>query len=133
MTLSLTCEETMNGIKDSPAADTQHITDMCLRLRCTPWWIVWSVIETGTITFRGTRSSHSEIPISSRLNTNSAQEPGRCSLRHVIVVSISNRGISNCGFSWGRLIVSDGSIYVGIKRIDPPHPGVSVAPKVSPQ
>jgi hypothetical protein len=35
MRLSLTCEETMNGVKDSPAADTQHITDICLRLQYT--------------------------------------------------------------------------------------------------
>jgi hypothetical protein len=86
MTLSLTCEETTNGAKDFPAADTQHITDMCLRLRWTPWWIVWLVIETRTITFRRARSSHSEISTSSRWNTNSAQEPDRYSLRHVIVV-----------------------------------------------
>jgi hypothetical protein len=85
MTLSLTSEETTNGVKDSPAAATQHITDMCWRLRCTPWWIVWSVVETGTITFRGVRSSHSQIPTSPRLNTNSAQEPGRCSLRHAMI------------------------------------------------
>jgi hypothetical protein len=132
MTLSLTCEETMNGVKDSPAADTQHITDVCLRLRCTPWWIVWSVVETGTITFRGARSSHSEIRTSSRLNTNSAQEPGRCSLRHAIIVSKTNRGISSRGFSWGRPIASESSSLCQNQK-ESTHPGGTAAPKVSPQ
>jgi hypothetical protein len=100
MTSSLTWEETTNGVKDSPAADTQHITDACLRLRCTPWRIVWSVIETGTITFRGARPSHLEIPTSSRLNTNSTQEPGRCSLRHAIIVSKNDRGILSVTMSY---------------------------------
>jgi hypothetical protein len=132
MTLSLTCEETTNGPKDPPAAHTEQITGMCLRLRCTTWWIIWSVIETGMITFRGARSSHSEIHTSSRSNTNSAQEPGRCSLRDATIVSKKDRGTPSRGFSWGRRIVSDCSSLCRNKR-ELTHPGVTAAPKVSPQ
>jgi hypothetical protein len=87
---------------------------MCLKLRCTLSWTVWPKIETGMITFRATRSSHSESPTSSRLNNNSAQYSCTCCLRHSVIVSKNDRGISSHGsFSgdqWSRkLRFHDGS------------------------
>jgi hypothetical protein len=84
------------------------------------------------ITFRGARSSHSKIHTSSRLNTNSAQEPGRCSLRDAIIVSKKDRGTASRGFSWGRRVISDCSSLCRNKR-ELTHPGVTAAPKVSPK
>jgi hypothetical protein len=101
-------------------------------LRCLPWWIVWSVIEIGTIPFREPRSSHSDIPTSSTLNTNSAQEPGRCLLRHYVIVSRNDGGISSRDFSWSRLIISDNSSLWRSKKESTP-PAVTAAPKASRQ
>jgi hypothetical protein len=130
----LTCDETRKGVRDSPLPDTQHTTDMCLRLRlrCTPWWLVWPDIETGTITFRATRSSYSDIPTSSKLNIKSAQPFCTCCLRHSTIVSRNDRGISSCGFSWGRRIVSTNSVWCRIRK-ESTLSSVTAAPRVSQQ
>jgi hypothetical protein len=92
---------------------------MCLRLRSTPWWIFWSVIETGTITFRGARTSHSEIHTSSRWNTNFAQESSRCSLRHAIIVSKMIAESQVAGFPEPDFSSPITRVYVGIRKNRP--------------
>jgi hypothetical protein len=69
---------------------------------------------------------------SSRLNTHSAQEPGGYSLGYDLIVSKNYRGISSRAFSWSRLLISDSSSLCRNKK-ESTHPGVTVAPKVSPQ
>jgi hypothetical protein len=99
ITESLACEATTKSIIDSPLANTQHTTDRYLRLQCTPWWIVWPDIGTGTITFRAIRASHSEVPTSSRLSTKWAQQSCTSCLRYSTILSKNHRGISSHGFS----------------------------------
>jgi hypothetical protein len=53
------------------------------------------------------------------LNANSAQEHGRCSLRHAIIVSKNDRRISSRGFSWGRFVISDSSSLCWNKKNRP--------------
>jgi hypothetical protein len=56
--------------------------------------------------------SHSEIPASSRLKTNSTFIPWKSSRRKLKVSSRKARGISSLASSWGVLFVSDQSAFV---------------------
>jgi hypothetical protein len=70
-TISLTCQQTKNGVMCCLAAEMQTTTDMCFWFLRVPWQIVCHLIADGTITFPSVWSSHSLIPISSRSNSSS--------------------------------------------------------------
>jgi hypothetical protein len=92
----------MYGIKLSHAAETHAITEACLGFRLTLLCTVCSLIEIGTMTFFGFRSSHSEMPTSSKLKTSSVGRPGTNWLMHANVCSHKQRGISSRWLSCGE-------------------------------
>jgi hypothetical protein len=121
-------EETMNDVMTFPAADTQNPIDGCLKLGCTWWQIVWPHIETGTIMFRGTRCSHSEISTSPTSKTNSAQQPGIYCLRYSMFVSQNDRGLLSRAFSWDRPTFSKSSVFQRVRN-KLTSPSVTAAPR----